>query len=87
MGARVCRCANRATESAYLAVEPNPWQALARWLLAGARELNTVRAFERLRPKPLAAYGPAAAGRSRRAAARRDRLPAPRRDARGRAAC
>jgi lysophospholipase L1-like esterase len=50
----------RATESAYLAVEPSPLQALGRWLLAGARRLNTVKAFERLRPQPLEAYHPAA---------------------------
>jgi lysophospholipase L1-like esterase len=49
----------RATESAYLAVEPDPLASLGRWLLAGARELHTVRAFERLRPKPIAAYHPA----------------------------
>ena len=48
----------RVTESAYLAVEPNPFHAFGRWLLAGARELHTVRAVERLRPKPLAAFGP-----------------------------
>jgi lysophospholipase L1-like esterase len=48
----------RATESAYLAVEPSPFQALGRWLMAGAHELRTVKAFERLRPKPLSAYGP-----------------------------
>ncbi len=50
----------RATESAYLAVEPNPLQVFGRWLLAAARELHTVRAFQRLRPVPLSAYGPPA---------------------------
>lgn len=49
----------RATESAYLGVEPSPLQAFGRWLLAGARELHTVRAFARLRPEPIAAYHPA----------------------------
>jgi lysophospholipase L1-like esterase len=47
----------RSTELAYLG-GPNPLAALAGWLLEAARELRTVRAFERLRPKPLSAYDP-----------------------------
>jgi lysophospholipase L1-like esterase len=49
----------RATENAYLEIEPHPLQALGRWLLAAARKLRTVKAFDRLRPKPLSAYSPA----------------------------
>lgn len=50
----------RASQRAYLAIEPNPLQALGSWLLAHARKLKTVKAFERLHPKPLSAYGPPA---------------------------
>jgi lysophospholipase L1-like esterase len=50
----------RVTERAYLEVAPNPLRALGRWLMLGARELHTVRAFERLRPKPISAYHPPA---------------------------
>jgi lysophospholipase L1-like esterase len=49
----------RVTESAYLAIEPSPGDALWRWLLSAARELKVVKVFERLRPKPVSAYGPA----------------------------
>jgi lysophospholipase L1-like esterase len=48
----------RATQSAYLAVEPDPLQTLGGWLLARARRLRSVKVFERLRPKPLSFYGP-----------------------------
>jgi lysophospholipase L1-like esterase len=48
----------RTVERAYLGTEANPLEPLAGWLLGAARELRTARAFERLRPKPLSAYGP-----------------------------
>jgi lysophospholipase L1-like esterase len=48
----------RASRSAYLGIEPNPLEALGHWLLAGARELDTIKVFERLSPTPLSKYAP-----------------------------
>ncbi|HKA14191.1 MAG TPA: SGNH/GDSL hydrolase family protein [Myxococcota bacterium] len=49
----------RASERAYLGFTPDLLEAFHHWLLLFAsRELRSVRVFERLRPKPLSAYGP-----------------------------
>jgi lysophospholipase L1-like esterase len=48
----------RSYEAAYLGTVANPLAALGAWLLDAARELRTVRAAERLWPKPLSAYRP-----------------------------
>ncbi|MEM7413011.1 MAG: SGNH/GDSL hydrolase family protein [Myxococcota bacterium] len=46
----------RATEAAYLAAQPTLRQALRHWFWSGVGDLRVVKAFERLRPKPLEAY-------------------------------
>jgi lysophospholipase L1-like esterase len=47
----------RVVRDAWFAPPPTPWQALVRWLFDGARDLRSVRALARLRPKSVEALG------------------------------
>lgn len=48
----------RLTENAYLAEDPQPGREIWAWLMATSRHLRVVKAFERLRPKPVEAFSP-----------------------------